>query len=81
MDETQPLLQSLRRYSTAQNSHYPDGRRESLLERIVTVQQPQTPEESLIAFDPKGDHDNPRDWPAVHQWGVTALLAFMAFTV
>ncbi|KAK5135419.1 hypothetical protein LTR08_005207 [Meristemomyces frigidus] len=53
------------------------------LEDAVTAQQPHTAEyeDTLLAFNPQGDTDNPRDWPASYQWGITALLAFMAFTV
>ncbi|KAH8666809.1 major facilitator superfamily transporter [Xylariales sp. PMI_506] len=35
----------------------------------------------LVTFDPKGDPENPVDWPAAYKWSVIALLTFTAFTV
>ncbi|KAH9904096.1 MFS general substrate transporter [Xylariomycetidae sp. FL2044] len=35
----------------------------------------------LVDFDPEGDPTNPIEWPSAYKWGITALLAFMAFTV
>lgn len=36
---------------------------------------------TVVTFDPKGDPDNPLDWPVAYRWGIVGLLAFMAFTV
>ncbi|KAK3711305.1 hypothetical protein LTR37_009685 [Vermiconidia calcicola] len=35
----------------------------------------------IVDFDPKGDPDNPMDWPKRYRWCIVLLLAFMAFTV
>lgn len=35
----------------------------------------------IVDFDPKGDPENPRDWPNAYKWGIVTLLAFMSFTV
>jgi hypothetical protein len=37
--------------------------------------------QTLVDFDPKGDAENPLEWPKAYKNGVVALLAFMAFTV
>lgn len=34
-----------------------------------------------VEFQSEGCLDNPMNWPRSYQWGVIALLAFMAFTV
>lgn len=34
-----------------------------------------------LDFDPKGDPDNPLEWPAAFKWSMVLLLAFTAFTV
>lgn len=34
-----------------------------------------------IDFNPKGDPENPLEWPAAFKWSVVALLALMSFTV
>ena len=65
MDETQPLLQPL----------------EDAIMSNDAAQRPHTAEDALLAFNPDGDPDNPRAWPASYRWGLTAILAFMAFTV
>ncbi|KAK5058709.1 hypothetical protein LTR84_010973 [Exophiala bonariae] len=36
---------------------------------------------NIVDFDPKGDSENPRDWPITYKWGIVSLLAFMSFTV
>lgn len=36
---------------------------------------------NIVDFDPKGDSENPRDWPTTYKWGIVSLLAFMSFTV
>lgn len=35
----------------------------------------------VFDFDPKGDSENPRDWPSSFKWAIVLLLACMAFTV
>jgi hypothetical protein len=35
----------------------------------------------VVDFDPKGDPDNPIDWPTPFKWSIVLLLAFMGFTV
>lgn len=35
----------------------------------------------LLDFDPNGDPENPREWPAPFKWTLVALLALTAFTV
>ena len=64
-DECQPLLQPT------------NERRDS------TTGKSQTHEEHFtqVAFDPKGDPDNPLEWPVLFKRGIVALLALMAFTV
>lgn len=32
-------------------------------------------------FDPKGDKENPREWPSGFKWAIVLLLASMGFTV
>lgn len=34
-----------------------------------------------VDFDPRGDLDNPREWPSAYKWSIVALLAFTSFTV
>ena len=34
-----------------------------------------------IDFDPKGDVENPLEWPVAFKWSIVGLLALMAFTV
>lgn len=36
---------------------------------------------NIVDFDPKGDPENPRDWPHAYKWSIVALLAFTSFTV
>lgn len=35
----------------------------------------------ILEFDPKGDRENPREWPSSFKWAIVLLLACMAFTV
>ena len=35
----------------------------------------------ILEFDPNGDKDDPRQWPAPFKWAMVILLAGMAFTV
>lgn len=37
--------------------------------------------DDIVDFDPKGDPENPREWPYAFKWGITLLLTFMAFAV
>ena len=39
------------------------------------------PQNAVLDFDPKGDRENPREWPSSFKWGIVLLLASMAFTV
>jgi MFS family permease len=40
-----------------------------------------TGKHKIVDFHPKGDAENPLDWPKRYRWFVVLLLAFMAFTV
>jgi hypothetical protein len=35
----------------------------------------------LVDFDPKGDPENPLEWPKAYKRGVVFLLALLSFTV
>ncbi|RYP75874.1 hypothetical protein DL771_002138 [Monosporascus sp. 5C6A] len=35
----------------------------------------------IVDFDPKGDAENPMEWPVAYKWSIVALLALTAFTV
>lgn len=50
-------------------------------ENYLAEQEDNDPGRSLVDFDPKGDDENPLEWPPAYKWGIVALLAFMAFTV
>ena len=52
-----------------------------LLGHVVEEYQHHVPDQQLVDFDPKGDPENPLDWPKAYKNGVVFLLAFMAFTV
>ena len=94
MDERQPLLRPLEEATTARLRPLEEATTARLrplkeattarlrpLEEGTTAQRSHTAEDALVAFDPDGDTDNPRDWPASYRWGITTILAFMAFTV
>lgn len=38
-------------------------------------------QDDILEFDPKGDVDNPLEWPPAFKWFIVFLLAAMAFTV
>lgn len=54
---------------------------EPLLHGEPIAQQQDNAKSNIVRFDPNGDPDNPLDWPVKYRWGITILLAFMAFTV
>lgn len=51
-----------------------------LLRQINEPQYPTTAN-PLANFDPKGDPDNPLEWPKGYKMGVVCLLALLSFTV
>jgi hypothetical protein len=53
---------------------------EPLLGQINEPQYP-TVANLLVEFDPKGDPDNPLEWPKEYKMGVVCLLALLSFTV
>ncbi|KAK4131587.1 MFS general substrate transporter [Trichocladium antarcticum] len=64
-DETQPLLR------TDRNKGPPHD-----------VADPADPADTIIVdFDPRGDAENPLEWPTPFKWTIVSMLAFMAFTV
>ncbi|KAK4541442.1 hypothetical protein LTR36_008043 [Oleoguttula mirabilis] len=50
-------------------------------EAVLAAQHEHDSDPSIVAFDPKGDDENPLDWPVAYKWGIVGLLAFVAFTV
>ncbi|KAK5122287.1 hypothetical protein LTR85_004198 [Meristemomyces frigidus] len=50
-------------------------------EDVVAAQHELETDPAIVRFDPKGDAENPLDWPVAYKWGIVGLLAFMAFTV
>lgn len=48
---------------------------------FAAERRPSVEGEDYIEFDPKGDPDNPLDWPRAYKNFIVLLLAFMAFTV
>lgn len=55
--------------------------RQPLLSGESTRQSQDLVKSNIVRFDPNGDEDNPLDWPIRYRWGITILLACMAFTV
>ncbi|KAF4620094.1 hypothetical protein G7Y89_g14728 [Cudoniella acicularis] len=49
--------------------------------RQITEPRCPTVDDPRVEFDPKGDPDNPLDWPKAYKMGIVFLLALMAFTV
>lgn len=52
--------------------------------RDETLDRPQEDsrkDSDAVDFDPRGDLDNPREWPSAYKWSIVALLAFTSFTV
>ncbi|KAK5655795.1 hypothetical protein OQA88_5333 [Cercophora sp. LCS_1] len=70
VDETQPLLRSKTHESVENNiAGY----------QYTEVNNGGLPD--LDEFDPRGDVDNPLEWPKQFKWGIVFLLAMTAFTV
>ncbi|KAF2726731.1 major facilitator superfamily transporter [Polyplosphaeria fusca] len=51
---------------------------EPLLEALPDADKPT---DVILGFDPNGDPENPREWPAAYKWAIVSLLACTAFTV
>ncbi|KAI1848884.1 hypothetical protein JX266_005312 [Neoarthrinium moseri] len=49
--------------------------------QVPIPEQDQIADKDTVTFDPRGDAENPLDWPAAYKWSIVGLLAFMAFTV
>ncbi|KAK3901769.1 major facilitator superfamily domain-containing protein [Staphylotrichum tortipilum] len=66
-DETQPLLRSI---TNEGHQVYTSGDGAAAADEVT-----------IVDFDPRGDPENPIDWPAPFKWAIVGMLAFMAFTV
>jgi MFS family permease len=79
MDETQPLLRAVTNEGTQVYTN-PVSNAPPLSQHdgadIADVA-----ETTIVEFDPRGDPENPLDWPAPFKWAVVSMLAFMSFTV
>ena len=51
-----------------------------LLRQLSEPRHP-TVADPRVDFDPKGDPDNPLDWPKAYKMGIVTLLALISFTV
>ena len=76
MDETQPLLRAVTNeghqvYTNPVSAAPPSSQHDGA----------DIAETTIVDFDPRGDPENPLDWPAPFKWAVVSMLAFMAFTV
>ena len=58
-----------------------DAERQPLLDADPIPQHQANGKPNIVRFDPNGDPDNPLEWSTRYRWGITFLLAFMAFTV
>lgn len=67
IDESQPLLAAVDEHARAHTNE-------------PVIYDPRKPE-LIVDFDPNGDPENPKEWSNAFKWGITTLLAFMAFTV
>jgi hypothetical protein len=76
-DETQPLLPTKSNCGTICVGPIPGQRYTEVNTDFDTAES----EVFLDDFDPRGDHDNPLEWPAPFKWGIVFLLALTAFTV
>ncbi|KAK4043876.1 major facilitator superfamily domain-containing protein [Parachaetomium inaequale] len=79
MDETQPLLRAVTNeghqvYTNPVSAAPPSSQQDGA--DIADIA-----ETTIVDFDPRGDAENPLDWPAPFKWAVVSMLAFMAFTV
>ena len=54
---------------------------ESPLLRHLPEETEFTSQHGVLDFDPKGDDENPREWPLSFKWAIVLLLSAMAFTV
>jgi hypothetical protein len=72
MDESQPLLRNItpERHQQAYTNPLPDEDGGADIAETI-----------IVDFDPRGDPDNPLEWPTPFKWTVVSMLAFMAFTV
>lgn len=67
-DETQPLLRSV----SESPSH---------VAKNTPLPQDDAATAALVGFDPRGDPDNPLEWPARFKWVIVGMLTMMSFTV
>ena len=68
VEETEPLLGG--------TTEIHNGRRQSQVEHETSSSS-----STLVDFDPKGDPDNPQEWPKPFKWSITMVLTLMAFSV
>lgn len=72
MDEAQPLLRSITNEGQQVYTNPPLLQDDSSDGAGTTT---------IVDFDPRGDPENPLEWPTPFKWTVVSMLAFMAFTV
>lgn len=60
----------------------PDLEKGSSSDEEATAPAPvQKTDEFLVEFDGPNDPDNPKNWPPIRRWGITAAMGSMVFTV
>lgn len=74
VEETEPLLGGT---TEILNGH----QQQQQHRRRCQAENASSSSDTLVDFDPKGDSENPQEWPKPFKWGITMLLTLMGFAV